>query len=191
MTTTSRPTRSVAVRLGSLPGLPWRHDRGCCSGIVAGLCAQLGQLGAVGIDLALGALGPCPQVGADLRQFGGGLCAEVRQHPIGLGTYPLGLSAGGFFRSLCTRRFLLRQPEPFLRLRCVPAGPLPIRLRRAYPIVGLRARPLDRGIPVGLGGSNPCGSVLTAATGADPGLSLEPGPGPTEGTRTRRKAAAG
>ena len=66
-----------------------------------------------GRPLALGTLGACPQVGADLGQLGGGLRAEAGQHLLRVGAYPLELGAGGIPGCLCPAGLRLRQPGGF------------------------------------------------------------------------------
>jgi hypothetical protein len=63
-------------------------------GVVSGPGADLGRLGAVGVGLALSALGAGPHVGAQFVTLASGLSAELRQHPLRVAACPLGLHAG-------------------------------------------------------------------------------------------------
>jgi hypothetical protein len=62
------------------------------------------------MGLVLGALGPCPQVGARLFALAGGLGAELADHALRVGPGPLGLGAGCCLRCLRPGGLLLRLP---------------------------------------------------------------------------------
>ena len=86
------------VRLGALLAV---------TPFVAGPGAEPAEFVAVGVGLALGALGPGPQVGTQLVAVAGGLGAEAGQHLVRIGANPGGLGTGGLGSSLRTGGVLL------------------------------------------------------------------------------------
>jgi len=98
----------VRLRLGGRPGAPRRRARGV--GVVAGPSAELGQFVVVGIGLAFGALGPGPQVSAQLVAVAGLVGTEAGQHLLRIMADPAGLRPSGLGGGLRAGGVLLRQP---------------------------------------------------------------------------------
>ena len=83
---------------------------------------------AVGVSLALGALGAGAQVGAQLIAFAGGVGAGLIQHPAGVGADPLGFCLGGAGGGLRACGLLPGVPGGVLGGGCRLAGLIPLRL---------------------------------------------------------------
>jgi hypothetical protein len=84
---------------------------------VAGLGAELGEFVAVGVGLLFGALGPGPQVGAQLVTVADSVGAHAGQHVLRISADPAGLGPCGLGGGQGAGGFLLRGPGSLFCLR--------------------------------------------------------------------------